>query len=236
MRIKNLNISFKNKILLKNISFDLKKGQALVILGESGIGKSILSKALVRLLNSDFILIADEFSFNGIEILKLNKNQLRHFRSKVALVLQDSESSLYPYIDIGKLCSLILKTHTNLNQNEYKKYVFSYFEKLGFENLDLLWHSYPYELSVGMARRVSLALALLHKPEVLICDEISASLDEKNNQKIIEILKDLKKDIALVCITHDLHLANSLADKFLLIEKDQVKLYTSNLFLEKNNA
>ncbi|MGH2267969.1 ATP-binding cassette domain-containing protein [Campylobacter taeniopygiae] len=236
MRVKNLNISFKNKILLKNISFKLKKGQALAVLGESGVGKSLLSKALVRLLDSKFSLTADEFSFNGVEILKLKKNQLREFRSKVALVLQDSELSLYPYMDIGKLCFFILKTHTNLNQKEYKKYVFSYFEKLGFENLDLLWHSYPHELSVGMARRVSLALALLHKPEILICDEVNASLDEKNNQKIIQILKELKKDIALVCITHDLHLVHSLADEILLIEKDQTKLYTLDQFLGNINA
>ncbi|MBZ7936092.1 ABC transporter ATP-binding protein [Campylobacter sp. B0100352/1] len=236
MRVKNLNISFKNKILLKNISFELKKGQALTVLGESGVGKSLLSKALVRLLDSKFSLTADEFSFNGVEILKLKKNQLREFRSKVALVLQDSELSLYPYMDLGKLCSFILKTHTNLNQKEYKKYVFSYFEKLGFENLDLLWHSYPHELSVGMARRVSLALALLHKPEILICDEVNASLDEKNNQKIIQILKELKKDIALVCITHDLHLVHSLADEILLIEKDKTKLYTLDQFLGNMNA
>ncbi|MBZ7938759.1 ABC transporter ATP-binding protein [Campylobacter sp. W0014] len=236
MRVKNLNISFKNKILLKNISFELKKGQALAVLGESGVGKSLLSKALVRLLDSKFSLTADEFSFNGVEILKLKKNQLREFRSKVALVLQDSELSLYPYMDIGKLCFFILKTHTNLNQKEYKKYVFSYFEKLGFEKLDLLWHSYPHELSVGMARRVSLALALLHKPEILICDEVNASLDEKNNQKIIQILKELKKDIALVCITHDLDLAHSLTDEILLIEKDQTKLYTLDQFLGNINA
>ncbi|WP_232364907.1 ATP-binding cassette domain-containing protein [Campylobacter aviculae] len=236
MRVKNLSISFKNKVLLRNINFILEKGKVLAITGESGIGKSLLGKSLVRLLDSDFHINADEFNFNGTEILKLNKNKLRKFRSKVGLVLQDSEASLYPYLDIGKLCSLILKTHTNLNQKGYKQYAFSYFERLGFENLDLLWHSYPYELSVGMARRVSLALALLNKPEILICDEVTASLDLENTQKMIQILKDLKKDIALVCITHDLNLIRFLADEVLMLEKDQANLYTLDEFLGIYNA
>ncbi|WP_246023123.1 ATP-binding cassette domain-containing protein [Campylobacter estrildidarum] len=236
MKVRNLSISFKNKVLLENINFTLEKGKTLAITGESGVGKSLLSKALVRLLDSDFNINADEFSFNGIEILKLSNDKLRELRSKIALVLQDSESSLYPCLDIGKLCSLILKTHTNLNQKEYKKYVFSYFEKLGFDNLDLLWHSYPYELSVGMARRASLALALLHKPQILICDEVTASLDAKNTQKIIEILKELKKDIGLICITHDLYFIRSLADEVLVLEKERANFYTLNAFLGIYNA
>ncbi|EIA7764511.1 ATP-binding cassette domain-containing protein, partial [Campylobacter jejuni] len=138
--------------------------------------------------------------------------------------------------DIGNLCHLVLKTHTKLKQKERKDYAFSYFQKLGFENLDRLWHSYANELSLGMARRVSLALALLNQPQILICDEITASLDKENASKIISILEELKNTTALVCITHDLNLVNSLADEILMLEKNSSNLYSLNEFLRYYNA
>lgn len=207
-----------------------------MILGESGVGKSLLGKALVRLLDSNFTISFDELSFNDFCIFNFNKEQLREFRSKVALVLQDAELSLYPYLDIGNLCHLVLKTHTKLKQKERKDYAFSYLYKLGFEDLDRLWHSYVNELSLGMARRVSLALALLNKPQILICDEITASLDKENASKIISILEELKNTTALVCITHDLNLVNSLADEILMLEKNDSNLYDLDEFLRHFHA
>ncbi|HDZ5025325.1 TPA: ABC transporter ATP-binding protein [Campylobacter jejuni] len=236
MKIRNLNISLKNNVLLKNINLDIKTGKTLMILGESGVGKSLLGKALVRLLDSNFTISFDELSFHDFCIFNFNKEQLREFRSKVALVLQDAELSLYPYLDIGNLCHLVLKTHTKLKQKERKDYAFSYLYKLGFEDLDRLWHSYVNELSLGMARRVSLALALLNKPQILICDEITASLDKENASKIISILEELKNTTALVCITHDLNLVNSLADEILMLEKSDSNLYDLDEFLRYFHA
>ncbi|MBM0637307.1 ATP-binding cassette domain-containing protein [Campylobacter sp. VicNov18] len=236
MKIRNLNISVKNKLVLKNVNFDIKAGKTLMILGESGVGKSLLGKALLRLLDEDFKVNAKELSFQGVCVFDLNKDGLRQLRSKVALVLQDAELSLYPYLDIGKLCDLVLKTHTNFTKKERKDYAFSYLQKLGFENLDLLWHSYANELSLGMARRVSLALALFNKPQILICDEITASLDEENIQKIMQILKEFKKDKALVCITHDLNLVRCLGDEILLLSKDEPKCYDLDQFLKSEYA
>lgn len=207
-----------------------------MILGESGVGKSLLGKALVRLLDSNFTINFDELSFHNSCIFNFNKEELRNFRSKVALVLQDAELSLYPYLDIGNLCHLVLKTHTKLKQKERKDYAFSYLYKLGFEDLDRLWHSYVNELSLGMARRVSLALALLNKPQILICDEITASLDKENVSKIISILEELKNTTALVCITHDLNLVNSLADEILMLEKSDSNLYDLDEFLRYFHA
>ena len=222
--------------MLKNISFDLKAGKALMLLGESGIGKSLLGKALIRLLDSDFSINADELSFNNACILKLRKNELRQLRSQVGLVLQDAELSLYPYLNMGDLFHLILKTHTKFNKKERKDYAFFYLQRLGFKDIDLLWHSYANELSLGMARRVGLALALLSKPQILICDEITASLDEENREKIIQILKELKNTIALLCITHDLKLVYSLADEVLILEKNSSNFYTFEEFLKAYNA
>ena len=228
MKVRNLNISLKNNLLLKDINLDIKTGKTLMILGQSGVGKSLLGKVLVRLLDSNFTISFDELSFHNSCIFNFNKEELRNFRSKVALV--------YPYLDIGNLCHLVLKTHTKLKQKERKDYAFSYFQKLGFENLDRLWHSYANELSLGMARRVSLALALLNQPQILICDEITASLDKENASKIISILEELKNNTALVCITHDLNLVNSLADEILMLQKNSSNLYSLDEFLRYYNA
>ncbi|ECQ8787546.1 ABC transporter ATP-binding protein [Campylobacter coli] len=236
MKVRNLNISSKNNLLLKDINLDIKTGKTLMILGQSGVGKSLLGKALVRLLDSNFTISFDELSFHNSCIFNFNKEELRNFRSKVALVLQDAELSLYPYLDIGNLCHLVLKTHTKLNQKDRKRYAFDLLEKLGFDDVDLLWHSYANELSLGMARRVSLALALLSKPQILICDEITASLDKENVQKIIQILKKLKNTLGLVCITHDLNLVNSLADEVLFLEKNQAQLFRVDEFLRIYHA
>lgn len=236
MKVRNLSLKLKQKILFENVSFDIKIGKSLVVMGESGAGKSLLGKALIRLLDSKFEMSAGELSFGNRSILNLNKNELRKFRSKVGLILQDAELSLYPYLDIGNLFHLILKTHTQLSQKDRKAFAFDLLEKLGFENIDLLWHSYANELSLGMARRVSLALALLNKPQILICDEITASLDEENAQKIIQILKELKNSVGLICITHDLNLSTTLADEVLFLEKNKAKLFKIDEFLRLNNA
>ncbi|ECL4588943.1 ATP-binding cassette domain-containing protein [Campylobacter coli] len=236
MKVRNLSLKLNQKKIFENISFDIKIAKSLMIVGESGVGKSLLGKSLIRLLDPKFEINADEWSFNEVSVFNLNQNELRAFRSKVGLVLQDAELSLYPYLDIGNLCHLVLKTHTKLKQKERKDYAFSYFQKLGFENLDRLWHSYANELSLGMARRVSLALALLNQPQILICDEITASLDKENASKIISILEELKNTAALVCITHDLNLVNSLADEILMLEKNSSNLYSLDEFLRYYNA
>ncbi|HEF9735763.1 TPA: ABC transporter ATP-binding protein [Campylobacter coli] len=236
MKVRNLSLKLNQKKIFENISFDIKIAKSLMIVGESGVGKSLLGKSLIRLLDPKFEINADEWSFNEVSVFNLNQNELRAFRSKVGLVLQDADLSLYPYLDIGNLCHLVLKTHTKLKQKERKDYAFSYFQKLGFENLDRLWHSYANELSLGMARRVSLALALLNQPQILICDEITASLDKKNASKIISILEELKNTTALVCITHDLNLVNSLADEVLFLEKNQAQLFRVDEFLRIYHA
>lgn len=223
--VQNLSLEFKGHKLLQNISFNLEKNKTLAILGDSGAGKSLLGRSLIRLFNETYNLEAKALKFNETDILKTK--QLKKLRSELGLVLQEAELSFYPYMDIGEFCHLILKTHTNLNGTQRKKKALECFEKLGFEELDLLWHSYPHTLSVGMLRRLSLALALLCGAKCLICDEINASLDEENLTKMLKLLKDLKKDLGLILITHNLSFAKQLSDKVLILEKGKVLLNSS---------
>ncbi|EHH0074274.1 ATP-binding cassette domain-containing protein, partial [Campylobacter coli] len=99
MKVRNLSLKLNQKKIFENISFDIKKAKSLMIVGESGVGKSLLGKSLIRLLDPKFEINADEWSFNEVSVFNLNQNELRAFRSKVGLVLQDAELSLYPYLD-----------------------------------------------------------------------------------------------------------------------------------------
>jgi len=222
IEVENLNLSFKDKILLQNISFKLKANEHLAIIGKSGSGKSLLAKSLVLLFDKNYNLSAEKLKLNQSDMLGLNKISLQKARAKFALILQDAHLSFYPYLDLGAVFDIILKTHTNLNTKERKQHAFFYLRNLGFENLDLLWHSYIHQLSVGMARRVTLALALSLEPELLICDEITASLDDKNQEKINTFLQELKTKLNIVFITHDLAFAKSFCNRVLFMQKGKI--------------
>ncbi|MBK1973829.1 ABC transporter ATP-binding protein [Campylobacter sp. TTU-622] len=236
MEIDNLNLSFKNKPLLQNITFSLKDKKTLAIIGKSGSGKSLLVKSLLRLLNQDYKIEAKKFKIDNFDILNLKEKELRKLRSLAALVLQDAHLSLYPYLDIGELFHIVLKTHTNLNKISRKQKAFYYLDLLGLKNLDLIWHSYPHQLSVGMARRISFALALVSEPKYLICDEINSSLDKKNEEKIIKLLYELKDKINLIIITHNLKIVYDLADELLIMHQGLIsqKISKNNFFKEEN--
>ena len=236
MIVENLSLKLKDKTIFEGLNCRLEKNKALIITGESGVGKSLLAKALIRLLGNEFKINANKFSFLGKDILSLSQKELRKYRLEVSLNLQDAELSLYPNLDIGALFHLFLKSNTNLNAKQRKAYALSYLEKMGFKDINLLWHSYANELSLGMARRVSLAFGLLSKPKILICDEITASLDKQSLEKIKQILKDFKNNGSLLCITHDFEFIKDFADDVLVLEKDKNSLFSVNDFLRLYNA
>ncbi|EAK0823241.1 ABC transporter ATP-binding protein [Campylobacter lari] len=225
IEISNLNLSFKDKILLKDVNLNLEDGKALAIMGKSGAGKSLLLKSMIKLFDKHYKLNAQKFQIDQKDILNLKSNELNALRAKVNLLFQDVYGSFYPLVDIGSYFNIVLKTHTSLSTKEIKEKAFYYFECLGLKNHDLLWHSFIYQLSGGMARRVQIALALLSEAKYLLCDEITSSLDKTNEEKIITILKELKAQFKnLIFITHDINLAKELCDEVAIIE-DKTLLY-----------
>ncbi|CAM4082679.1 ATP-binding cassette domain-containing protein [Campylobacter armoricus] len=220
IKIVNLNLSFKDKILLKNLNLSLDEGKSLAIMGKSGAGKSLLLKSMIKLFDKHYKLSAQKFEIGQKNILDLKENELNALRAKVNLLFQDVYGSFYPLVDIGSYFNIVLKTHTDLSAKEIKEKAFYFFECLGLKNHDLLWHSFIYQLSGGMARRIQIALALLSGAQYLLCDEITSSLDRANEEKIIAILKELKTQFKnLIFITHDVNLAKELCDEVVIIEE-----------------
>lgn len=215
IEIKNLNLFYKQTQILKDINFSMQKNGCVCIMGESGAGKSMFAKSFIKLFDDEFSLDASKFSVFNHDILSLNGKNLREFRSKIcALIFQNATGSFHPLLNIGDNFNLYLKNRII----DSKKEAFEVLKKLLFDDLNILWHKFPYELSGGEASRVQIAIALCLKPKVLICDEITANLDAKNQKSIIKIINSLKNELQIIFITHQNSVAKAISDKIYLMQ------------------
>lgn len=214
IEIENLNLNFKNRPILSNLDFALAQNECVAITGNSGCGKSMFAKVTIRLFDDDFSLSADKFKICGRDILAINQDELReHRRNVCALIFQNSHSSFHPMLNVGDHFNLYLKKTMEIGP--IKKTAFEYFAKFGFDDANTLWHKFSYELSGGEASRVQIVLALCLKPKILICDEITSSLDALNKRNIINMLNSLKREIGIIFITHELGLISHLRSRIL---------------------
>ena len=210
IEIKNLNIFYKDRQLLRELDFDMNDGKFIGITGASGSGKSLFAKSLIRLFDDEFKVGADKFKVAGQDILNLSHNELKDHRKKVAaLVFQNSIASLHPLLNVGDHFNAYLDGDKKAN----KELVFAYFREFGLNNANLIWHKYSYELSGGEASRVQIALALCLKPKILICDEITSGLDSISGSHVAGILESLKGKMSVIFISHDEALTNYLSDE-----------------------
>ena len=222
IKVRNLNLKLNEHKLLDSISLELRPKSALGVLGKSGAGKSLLAKSLLCLVGKNFALSADELSVAGFSPLNLDKNALRTLRTKVGFIFQDARASFHPMFNMGDIFEMHLKEHSKFGKKERKNLAFSWLERLGFDDMELLWHSYTHQLSAGMAMRAQVALALSLGAQILLCDEITSSLDEKNAQNITDIFKELKKEKSLVLISHELDFVRALSDEIIVLERGQI--------------
>ncbi|ERJ31125.1 ATP-binding cassette domain-containing protein [Campylobacter concisus] len=208
--IKNLNVFYKDKKLLRELDFGMSEGKFIGITGASGSGKSLFAKSLIRLFDDKFRVRADKFSIYKKDILKLSQNELKEHRKKVAaLIFQNSVASLHPLLNVGDHFNAYLGGDNKTN----KELAFAYFREFGLGNANLIWHKYSYELSGGEASRVQIALALCLKPKILICDEITSGLDSISGSHVAGILESLKGKMSVIFISHDEALTNYLSDE-----------------------
>lgn len=214
LEVKNLNLGFKTEIgfrqVLFDISFSLEKGKMHALVGESGCGKTVSAMSIMQLLPKNAKITSGEIIYNGKNIINDNIRNLRG--SKFALIPQDPMTSLNPLYTIGNQLLEVIELHQHLKGKEaYKKAV---------EALDAVqipcaaerMKSYPYEFSGGMKQRAIIAMALSCNAEILIADEPTTALDVTIQAQIMKLLTELKKDCAILLITHDLALVSENAD------------------------
>ena len=207
LKIKKLNKSFKNNHVLKDISFDIQKGEVGVLLGKSGEGKTTLLRCINGLENFDSgeIIIDNKVNKNANEILKI--------KGQIGLVFQNF--NLFPHLSV---IENIIEAPVSIFKESKEEALSRAREILDIVNLKDKENFYPCELSGGQKQRVAIARACALMPKVLCFDEPTSALDKDNIQSIINIINLLKEnDMAILIITHDIEFANKVADKLITI-------------------
>ncbi|MBF4807050.1 MAG: ABC transporter ATP-binding protein [Pseudoleptotrichia goodfellowii] len=218
------NYFFKKDYVKVIDKFDLevKRGECVGISGESGSGKTTVVKCILNLEEPDEgeIIIDNETVFDSSKKINLFKDKKKSFniRKKIQLIMQDPGSALDSKLRIGKLLEYTLKNYNpDYESKQIKKEINDTFKLCGLgENV---YDKYPYQLSGGQKQRVCIARALILNPEILICDEITASLDISLQKKILELLQSLKEKlkIAIIFISHDRKVVSKFCDRICYI-------------------
>lgn len=210
---------------VRGVSFDIKKGECLAIVGESGCGKSVTSQALMRLLPVPPAHISGQIVFEDTDLLKISEKEMRKLRgSKIAMIFQDPMTSLDPTMQIGKQILEGILQHQKISKQEAKERVVEVLKLVGIPNPEAQTKRYPYELSGGMRQRVVIAMALVCRPKLLIADEPTTALDVTTQAQILKLIRDLKRemDTSVVLITHDMGVVSNMAERIAVFYAGQV--------------
>ena len=218
LEVKNLSVEAKSKKLsvklVDNISFSLKEGECLGILGESGSGKSMTCKAIMGLLDKNFQIEGSAIYENN-DLLKKNSEDMRKLRGKeIAMVLQNPMTCFDPLYPIGYQMAETFTEHLNLNQEEIKKKSIEILELMQLKNTEDILHKYPHQLSGGMLQRIMIGLAMAMEPKLLIADEPTTAIDAVTQYEIIKEFIKIKEKykVAIIFISHDLSVISKIAD------------------------
>ena len=225
LEIKNLSVEFhlrgKKVKAVSNLSWKLKKGHTLGIVGESGCGKSVSSLAILKLIpDPPGKISSGSILHEGKDILKMSDKNIRNLRGKkISMVFQEPMTSLNPVMTIGKQISEIIDRHFNLSKKETFEKAKNILDLVQIPDSDRWLNGYPHEMSGGMRQRVMIAMALVCEPTVLIADEPTTALDVTTQAQILALLNNLQKKLgtAVVMITHDLGVISETADHVIVM-------------------
>ena len=206
------------------LSFHLKEGEVLAIVGESGCGKSVSSMSLINMVPYPGKIAGGEILYKGEDIVKKTPAQMQKIRgSQISIIFQDPISSLNPVFKIGRQLNETLMQHRGLSKSEANEQAVLSLASVGIPDPISFLHKYPHELSGGMCQRVMIAIALCCGPKILIADEPTTALDVTIQAQILRLLKSLKdeRDTSIILITHDMGVVAQMADRVLVMYAGQ---------------
>ena len=215
IEISNIKKSFSRKNILDNISFKIEKKSSVAIIGQSGVGKSVLLKHLNGLIAHDNgKIIIDKKNIN-----KLSFNELQNVRRKMSMVFQFG--ALFDSLTIKNNILIALDHLTNLSNNEKKERISDSLSSVNLHNIENL---YPSDISGGMKKRVGIARAIAIKPEYILYDEPTTGLDPITTDKIINLMKKVKKDNKLtsIVVTHEMKIVNEFANQVIMLKDGNI--------------
>ncbi|MEG1549252.1 MAG: ABC transporter ATP-binding protein [Ruthenibacterium sp.] len=221
LEVRNLSVSFDTPAgkvqAVRDVSFTLKAGEVLAVVGESGCGKSVLCKAITKLLPRTAVIESGSIAIHGTDIAAYGEREMRKLRGSVfSMVFQDPMTSLNPTLSIGRqIAEAVLVHHRNLSKKETYQRVIELMTLVGIEQPEERYALYPYHFSGGMRQRTVMAIALAADPKILFADEPTTSLDVTIQAQILDLLREIqaKRGTATVLISHDLGVVARVADR-----------------------
>lgn len=201
---------------VNGVDFEIRKGETVCVVGESGCGKSVTSLSLMHLVQSPPGKIVDgEILMDGRDLLKLSKSEMEHVNGKdVAMIFQEPMTSLNPVLKVGHQIMESILFHTDATKEEARAKALEMIKLVGIPRAEEIMECYPHELSGGMRQRIMIAMALVCNPKLLIADEPTTALDVTIQAQILDLMRKLKEemDMSIMLITHDLGVVAEMAD------------------------
>jgi oligopeptide/dipeptide ABC transporter ATP-binding protein len=225
LEVSNLEVAYqtrrRNWHAVRDVSFSLYPGETVGIVGESGCGKSLTAKALLKLLPSDAWDVKGQVCYLGQNLFELSEKKMQSIRGKeMGMIFQDPMTSLNPTMKIGaQIVEGYLRHHPEVSRKQAEAYAIEMLERVQIPNAKERAMQYPFTLSGGMRQRVMIALALASKPKILIADEPTTALDVTIQAQILHLMKDIQQQMgmSILLITHDLSVVAGFCDRVLVM-------------------
>jgi oligopeptide/dipeptide ABC transporter ATP-binding protein len=232
LQIRDLTTVFSTRsgkaLAVDKVNLDLKAGETLCVVGESGCGKSITALSVAGLVPYPGKVVGGEVLLGGVDLRKMTPAETAKIRgNRLSMIFQDPSSALNPVHTVGKQIAEVYRLHKGMDDKQAYEAATKLLSAVGIPDPERRMKAYPHEMSGGMAQRIMIAMALACQPEVLIADEPTTALDVTIQAQILELMRDLQKDFgtAIILITHDLGVVAEMADHVAVMYAGQVVEY-----------
>ncbi len=229
IEVKNLSVRFPGTapgvLAVRNVSFDIHKGETVALVGESGSGKTVSALSILRLLPPGTLHSTGEIFLEGKNLLQVPESEIRRVRgNRISMIFQEPMTSLNPLHTVEKQVSEVLIIHRGMSNGAARARTLELLKKVGIRDAEKRLTAYPHELSGGQRQRVMIAMALANEPDLLIADEPTTALDVTIQAQILDLLKDLQRELnmAMLLITHDLGIVRKMANRTCVMKDGEV--------------
>ncbi|QPZ43315.1 nickel import ATP-binding protein NikD [Bacillus halotolerans] len=229
LQVRDLHVQAKThkgvSTLVQDVNFELKRGQVLGLIGESGCGKTVTGMSILQMLDQKTTKLKGSISLLGRELNGLTDKEMRKIRGKeIAYIMQNPMNAFTPVFTIGHQMIETIRSHTSFNKKQAKELAIEALHNVSLSNPIKLLKSYPFQLSGGMLQRVMIATAVCLHPSILIADEPTTALDVNNQKTVLKHLDAMRSECgtAILLISHDLGVIAEMADEVAVMQKGRI--------------
>ena len=219
LKVDHVTISYNGEPTVQDVSFELKQGEILGIVGGSGSGKSTIIKAIMGLLGEEGLVTKGDIWYLGESLRDMSEKKLRRYLgSEIGMVFQDCKAALCPVRKIGVQIHEAVSAHEKISKKETRIRAGEIMKKIGMDDYERVLDSYPFELSGGMQQRVGIAAAMLLNPKILMADEPTSALDPELTGEVLKVIKSLADlHIAMVIVKHEMAFAKDISHRVIFM-------------------